>query len=354
MNHSSENVTQTRGMTIQHDYRLATFSYRGHEYTGIEIAGCLIDLGLGYEYYKERVGQRDFFKAKHGYAMLDVLEEWDLFLDVFEKMAAFYQGILGREGSKPSFAYRPDEVKLLPPVVYPNKILNAGSNFYDHALEMGAARPVKEGHEPYFFYKGSRHTLIGHGDKIRLTPRSEHTDWEAELAVIIGRYAKNVPVEHALEYVAGYTCYNDISARDRMIRKDETFDYDWFANKGNDTFAPIGPYLVPRPFIKDPQNLSIRCYVSGELMQDTNTNQMVWSVAELIAAASSVTTLSPGDVIATGTGAGVGMAKGIKVNHGEIGKVFAHMYAGKSRLLRPGDIVKVEIEGIGSLENGVE
>lgn len=217
---------------------------------------------------------------------------------------------------------------------------------------MGAAKPVKEGHEPYFFYKRSRHNLIGHGDVIRLTPRSNYVDWEAELAVVIGRYAKNVPVKCALEYVAGYTCYNDISARDRMRRKDETFDYDWFSNKGNDTFALIGPYLVPRQFVKDPQNLSIRCYVSGELMQDTNTRLMVWGVSELIATASSVTTLSPGDVIATG--AGVGMGKGITVNHGEIDKVFVHMYSGKSRLLRPGDVVRVEIEGVGCWENKVE
>ncbi len=335
-------------------YRLASYSYRFHDYVGIEIGGWLIDLGPGYEYYKQSIGKRDFFKAKHQYTMLDALEEWDLFLGVFEHMVPFYQEILEKKATHPSFAYRPEEVKFLPPILYPNKVLNAGSNYYDHALEMGAARPVKEGHEPYFFYKGSRHNLIGHGEPIRLTPRSKYTDWEAELAVVIGRYAKNVSVDHALEYVAGYTCYNDVSARDRMIRKDETFDYDWFANKGNDTFAPIGPYLVPRQFIPDPHDLSIRCYVSGELMQDTNTNKMIWTVPELIATASSVTTLSPGDVIATGTGAGVGMAKGIKVNYGEIGKVFEHMYAGKSRLLRSGDVVRVEIEGVGVLENPVE
>ncbi len=347
-NYPSKNMGNLNG------YRLATFLYRNHPYVGVEIGGWLIDLGLGYEYYKQATGRRDFFKAKHGYTMLDVLEEWDLFNAAFTDLTPFYTQILAQEKTRPSFAYRPEEVKFLPPVVYPNKVLNAGSNYYDHALEMGAAKPVKEGHEPYFFYKGSRHNLIGHGDVIRLTPRSKYTDWEAELAVVMGRYAKNVPVEQALDYVAGYTCYNDISARDRMRRKDETFDYDWFANKGNDTFAPMGPYLVPRQFVKDPQNLSIRCYISGERMQDTNTNKMVWTVAELIATVSSVTTLSPGDVIATGTGAGVGMAKGIKVNYDEMEKIFVHMYAGKARLLRPGDVVRVEIEGVGSLENRVE
>lgn len=338
---------------VDNPYRLASFSYRGYDHVGLEVGGLLIDIGPGYEHFKEATGRRDFFKAKHGYAMLDILEEWDLFMEVFDDLAPFYRQALIEKKAGFPFIYDTEEVTFLPPVLYPSKVLNAGSNYYDHALEMGAEEPIKEGHEPYFFYKGSNHVLIGHGESIRLTPRSDYVDWEAELGIVIGRYAKNVSEEEALEYVAGYTCYNDISARDRMMRHNETFLYDWFSNKGNDTFGPIGPYIVPRKFIRDPQNLSIRCYVSNDMMQDTNTNLMVWSVAELIATVSSVTTLSPGDVISSGTGAGVGMAKGIKVKHGEIAKVFEHMYAGKSRLLRPGDVVRVEIEGVGSLENPV-
>lgn len=337
----------------KHPYRLATFSCRGYEHVGLEVSGRLIDLGLGYEYYKEKTGKRDLFKAKHRYTMLDIIEEWDIFIDIFDALTPFFREVLGQKKSDFPFVYRPEEVNLLPPVMYPDKVLNAGSNYYDHALEMGAEEPVKEGHEPYFFYKGRRHNLIGHGEAIHLTPRSNYVDWEAELAVVIGKYAKNVPAERALDYVAGYTCYNDVSARDRMVRENETFLFDWFSNKGNDTFAPIGPYLVPRHFVGDPQNLSIRCYLNGELMQDTRTNRMVWSVAELIATASSVTTLSPGDIIATGTGSGVGMARGITVKHGEIAKVFEHMYAGKGRLLRPEDRIRVEIEKVGVLENPV-
>jgi 2,4-didehydro-3-deoxy-L-rhamnonate hydrolase len=334
-------------------FRLATFSHRGHDHVGIEIGGVMLDMSLAYEHFKRATGRRDFFKARHHYTMLDVVEEWEVFLGVFDEMADHFASQLTKRGDVLPFAYRPEEIRFRPPLLYPNKVLNAGSNYYDHALEMGAAAPDHDKHEPYFFYKGSRHTLIGHGDTIVLTPRAKYIDWEAELAVVIGREAKNVTVDRALDYIAGYTCYNDISGRDRMRRKNETFDYDWFANKGNDTFGPIGPYIVPRKFIRDPQNLSIKCYVSGELMQDTNTQLMVWSVAELIANCSSITTLSPGDVIATGTGAGVGMGKGIKVNHGEIDKVFVHMYAGKARLLRPEDTVAVEIEGVGRLENNV-
>jgi 2-keto-4-pentenoate hydratase/2-oxohepta-3-ene-1,7-dioic acid hydratase in catechol pathway len=334
-------------------YRLATFSNRGYERVGIEIAGVMLDLALAYEALKRESGRRDFFKARHHYTMLDVMEEWELFLDVFDRVAAHYGPRLPAGAGTLPFAYNAGEITFRPPVLYPNKVLNAGSNYYDHALEMGAAAPDHDRHEPYFFYKGSRHTLIGHGDTVILTPRAKYIDWEAELAVVIGREAKNVPVAKALDYVAGYTCYNDISGRDRMRRTGETFDYDWFANKGNDTFGPIGPYIVPRQFVPDPQNLSIKCYVSGELMQDTNTNKMVWNVAELVANCSSITTLSPGDVIATGTGAGVGMGKGIKVNHGEIDRVFVHMYAGKARLLRPGDTVVVDIDQVGRLESKV-
>lgn len=333
-------------------YRLATFAYRGHDYVGVEIGKSMLELGPAYEHLKRLTGKRDLFKARHNYTMLDVLEEWDVFLEICDALVAHYGPRLAEVANEP-FVYRTDAIRYRPPMLFPNKVLNAGSNYYDHALEMGAAAPDRDKHEPYFFYKGSRHTLIGNGDTIVLTPRAKYIDWEAELAVVIGREAKNVPVERAMDYVAGYTCYNDISGRDRMIRKDETFDYDWFANKGNDTFGPIGPAIVPRKFIPDPQRLALRCYVSGELMQDTNTNKMVFTCAELIANASSITTLSPGDVIATGTGAGVGMGKGVTVKHGEIAKVFVHMYAGKARLLRPGDSVRVEIEGVGQLENPV-
>lgn len=332
-------------------YRLATVSYRGFEFPVIEIEGKLVDINQGYEYLKTTTGGRDLFKKKHGYTMLDILEEWDIFDEIFTKMVEFFSPRIKEELE---FVYEVEEIGFLPPILYPDKVLNAGSNYHDHALEMGAAKPQKEGHEPYFFYKGRTHTIIGHKDIIKLTPRSDYVDWEAEMAIIIGKTAKNVSVEDALDYVAGYTCYNDISARDRMIRQNETFDYDWFSNKGNDTFGPLGPFIVPAKFISDPNNLAIKLYLNGELMQDTNTNLMVWDTAELIATASSVTTLSPGDIIATGTGAGVGMTKGVKVKHGEIHKVFEHMYAGKSILLKPGDKMVMEIEEVGELENTVE
>jgi 2-keto-4-pentenoate hydratase/2-oxohepta-3-ene-1,7-dioic acid hydratase in catechol pathway len=332
-------------------YRLATVEHRGRVFPVVEVGDALVDFGYGYEAYKAATGKRDFFKARHNYTMLDILEEWPLFDACLDEFVEYWT----REtvGSLPDIAYRPDEVKFQPPVMYPNKILNAGSNYYDHSLEMGAAAPDRDKHEPYFFYKGSRHNVVPHGGTVFLTPRADYIDWEAELAIVIGRTAKNVSVDDALDYVAGYTCYNDISARDRMIRHGETFDYDWFANKGNDSFAPIGPFITPAKFIDDISDIRIRCYHNGDVVQDFSTSNIVFTIPELIANASAITTLSPGDVIATGTGAGAGMAHGISVNHGEIHKVFEHMYAGKSRLLSPGDQIVVEIDGVGRLENAV-
>ncbi len=332
-------------------YRLGTVSHRGYEFPVMEIEERLIHINHGYDYLKRETGKRDLFNSKFHYTLLDILNDWEIFdEDILPTMADYF---VKKKDEKFDFVYTMDEVSFLPPVNLPGKVLNAGSNYYDHALEMGAVKPVKEGHEPYFFYKGRSHTIIGHNEEIVLTERSNYIDWEAEVAIVMAKKTKNVALADARNYVAGYTIYNDISARDRMIRKDETFDYDWFSNKGNDTFGPLGPFITPAKFVSDPDNLKVDLFLNGEHMQDTNTNLMVWNVAELVEAASAVTTLDPGDVIATGTGAGVGMAKGIKVKHGEIHKVFEHMYSGGSIMLKEGDEIVINIQDLGSLRNVV-
>lgn len=334
-------------------YRLATITHRARTFPVVAVDNALIDFNYGYEFYKQRKNIRNFFKPKHAYTMIDILDEWALFDPEIEAMAEFYADAIKRGTAPAAVVLKQEDVRFRPPMMYPNKILNAGSNYYDHALEMGAAAPDVKKHEPYFFYKGNRHTVIGSGDEIVLTPRAKYIDWEAELALVIGKTAKNVPVDKAMDYIAGFTCYNDVSGRDRMIRHGETFDYDWFANKGNDTFCPMGPYITPTRFMPNLADLRVRCIVNNEVMQDYSTADMVFKIPELVANASSITTLSPGDVIATGTGAGAGMAKGVVVKHGEIHKVFEHMYAGKARLMKGGDRCVVEIAGIGRLENDI-
>ncbi len=207
----------------------------------------------------------------------------------------------------------------------PGKIVCVGLNYRDHAAEGGMDLPKA----PLLFAKWPN-TLIGDGDPIVLPPESSQVDYEAELGVVIGSTAKRVSESAALDHVEGYICLNDVSARDLQFA-----DGQWTRGKSPDTFCPVGPRLVPREEIADPQALAIRCIVNGAALQDSSTAQMIFSVAEIIAYASQVITLEPGDLIATGTPAGVGVFRDPKV------------------LLQDGDEVSVEIEGLGTLTNPV-
>ncbi|MPY69975.1 MAG: 2-keto-4-pentenoate hydratase [Alphaproteobacteria bacterium] len=228
------------------------------------------------------------------------------------------------------------EVKLLAPLLYPPAIYCAGANYMDHAKEMAGGDPGidKSQKQPYFFLK-SQHCVVGPGDPIRLPRVSQKVDWEAEFAVVIGKAARNVPVEHAHEYVAGYTIMNDVSARDLGPRPDwPRFGVDWFGHKNFESAAPMGPWIVPASQVADHTALGIRLWVNQEKMQDSTISQLIFNVAEQIEYLSRRMTLHPGDVISTGTPSGVGRPRGI--------------------FLKPGDTVRVEIDGIGELANPVE
>lgn len=220
-----------------------------------------------------------------------------------------------------------DEVRLHAPVPDPQKVIAIGLNYEDHAAETGAEIPKK----PIVFAKYPN-TIIGPGETIVVPPITRQPDYEAELAVVIGRRAKNVRTEEALEYVFGYMNSNDVSARDLQFSEGG----QWSRSKSLDTFAPIGPYLVTRDEVPDPQSLAIRCLLNGEVVQESNTSKMIFSVAELIAFLSEGMTLVPGDIIMTGTPPGVGMAREPQL------------------WLKDGDEVTIEIEGLGSLTNPVE
>jgi 2-keto-4-pentenoate hydratase/2-oxohepta-3-ene-1,7-dioic acid hydratase in catechol pathway len=211
-------------------------------------------------------------------------------------------------------------------ITRPGKIVCVGLNYHDHAEEGGAELPKA----PLLFAKWAN-TLIGHGEPIVLPAASKEVDYEAELGVVIGTTAKHVSERDALDVVQGYICVNDVSARDLQFA-----DGQWTRGKSPDTFCPVGPRLVAREEIDDPQALAIRCVLNGQTMQDSSTSQMIFSVAEIIAYVTRVITLEPGDLIATGTPAGVGVFRDPKV------------------LLKEGDEVSVEIEGLGTLTNPVE
>jgi 2-keto-4-pentenoate hydratase/2-oxohepta-3-ene-1,7-dioic acid hydratase in catechol pathway len=211
------------------------------------------------------------------------------------------------------------------PIAVPSKIVCIGLNYRDHAAEQGVELPKA----PLLFAKWPN-TLIGAGEAIVIPPITSKVDYEAELGVVVGARLRNVSEENALEGVAGYLCLNDVSARDLQFA-----DGQWVRGKSLDTFCPVGPELVPAEEVPDPQRLSIRALVNGRVLQDSSTSQMVFGVAAVIAHVSRAITLEPGDLIATGTPAGVGAFRDPPV------------------FLRSGDEVTIEIEGLGALTNPV-
>lgn len=231
------------------------------------------------------------------------------------------------------------EATLEAPLLYPGELFCAGANYWDHLNEMadiaerttGKRPAMSKGAEPWFFLKNARSGVIGTQADVRLPSFSKQVDWEAELAVVIGRSARNISEERALEAVAGYTILNDLSARDLMKREGTPFIYDWIGQKCFEHSAPMGPWITPAAYVEDPDNLAIKLWVNGVLKQDSNTSRMVHNVREQIAYLSRHLTLYPGDLIATGTPAGVGMPRG--------------------EFLHAGDEVRIEIENCGMLVN---
>lgn len=217
-----------------------------------------------------------------------------------------------------------DEVTLLNPIGRPGKIVCVGLNYLDHCRETNTSPPK----QPLLFSKFTTSITDPDTDIIWSGALTQKVDFEAELAVIIGRHCRHVSEEKALDYVAGYTAANDVSARDLQMG-----DGQWIRGKSLDTFCPLGPVIVSAEEIADPQQLAIRCTVNGEMMQDSHTGEMIFSVAALIAFCSQAFTLEPGDVLLTGTPHGVGFVREPQV------------------YLQDGDVVVVEIEGIGRLEN---
>jgi 2-keto-4-pentenoate hydratase/2-oxohepta-3-ene-1,7-dioic acid hydratase in catechol pathway len=275
--------------------------------------------------------------------LLYPLREWPSVLAILEDWpkAGPY---LAKLAKKPRAKGTPlKRVKLLAPVLYPGNIYCAGANYKDHVAEMERAQgrepgpTMKErGEMPWHFIKTSR-SVVGPETTVKLPAYSQAVDWEVELVAVIGRRAKDLPAEKALGCVAGYTIANDLSARDVMRREKNPptspFHYDWVSQKCFDGSCPLGPWIVPAAEIPDPQRLGIKLWVNDELMQDSNTAQMIFNTAEQIAMLSSRVTLYPGDLVLTGTPAGVGM--------------------GRKRFLKAGERVRLWIEGIGEFSHKV-
>jgi len=245
------------------------------------------------------------------------------------------------------------KLKVRPPVPNPETMLNAAVNYTEHDAEMqGRApappspqaslprsapglwerRPDDTRQNPYLFLK-PRSALIADGESIRIPPGRDQIDWECELALVVGRRASHVALDRAADYVFGYTLEHDVS--DRGGRGDNRHGSDWLVGKAHDTFAPVGPFIVPKEFVADPQKLAITFSLSGTQMQNSSTDRMTHSVYELLVYGSNIMTLEPGDLISTGSPAGVGSARNPPI------------------FMKAGDVAACTIEGIGTLTNPI-
>ncbi len=242
-----------------------------------------------------------------------------------------------------AFIHRVADVETLAPILYPGKILNAAVNFYSHVNETGTEEERAEARRqrrenrgvPYLFLKPARGAVIGDDDEVVIPHGRDRTDWEVELGAVIGRTAKYVPATEAEDYVFGYTVSIDVSDRGGRPPGGNPLTSDWFVGKGHDTFAPMGPWIVPKEFYGDPmEELRQTLSVDGEQMQEARAGDMIHSLWELIEYGSSIITLFPGDVINNGTSGGVGMGTAVR---------------GEQRFLEAGDLIEASIDGIGTL-----
>lgn len=291
--------------------KLLTFSYNGKTRIGVKVENKILDLTKA-ACELDKIDLATSYFTSMETLLLKGEEGIDAVRDVISK------------APKSSFL-SDEEVEFLPPLLNPSKIICIGLNYYSHCKESNAAVPE----HPIIFAKFAS-ALLGHQKPIVRPSITEKLDYEAELAVVIGKEGKHIPASKALEYVIGYMNFNDVSARDIQLG-----DVQWIRGKTLDTFAPAGPYLVTADEIKDPQQLSLKCWINNELRQDSTTGDMIFDIPYLIEFISKGITLKTGDIIATGTPSGVAAFRNPPV------------------FLKEGDAIRIEIGNLGVLENTV-
>lgn len=315
------------------EYRLFTYSGQDRPAAGIQVVGRLYDLDSLARAWGAGLGP--------GTGVDALLDSWSESHRTLRQLAA---SVADDSSGRSAAAELAGEPRFLAPLVRPGVIYAAGANHGEHVEAMARAFDMKlnadpkaDGVPPWHFIKAGRGTLSGHRHEVRMPADTGKLDWEAELAVVIGRRASKVDVREALDFVAGYTCANDLSARDHLVREQvhptSPFRFDWIGHKCFTGSCPLGPFLTPSEFVGSPENLRIRLWRNGELEQDSNTGKHLYSVAEQIAFLTRRLDLFPGDIIMTGTPAGVGMETG--------------------RFLSRGDTLKVAIEKLGELETRI-
>jgi 2,4-didehydro-3-deoxy-L-rhamnonate hydrolase len=306
--------------------RLATYTARQQRRVGVVIAEQIYDLAA----CLQASGKGETAQAA---TVLSLLASGEKTLAQARAAIDWAERQGGQELVQPLAA-----VKLDAPIPCPGKLLCLAGNYASHIEEGGGKFAGKEKMIPRFFMKPCT-SVIGTGDAIRVPASTGFADWELELAVVIGKAGRDLTAAQAADHIAGYTIFNDISARELTFRKDLPLQegdwfFDWLVGKWLDTFGPMGPWLTTADEVPHPDNLRMQLWYNGQLQQDANTGQMIFSPAEAIAFISQFVTLQPGDIISTGTPAGVGHTKKLRLN--------------------PGDQIRGEIEGLGVLENSVE
>jgi 2-keto-4-pentenoate hydratase/2-oxohepta-3-ene-1,7-dioic acid hydratase in catechol pathway len=289
--------------------------------------------------------------------MKDLIVKYD---GLRPRIADIIRSVDAAGAKRPAYVHDLKALKVLPPIMFPTTMLNVAVNYAEHDVEMtrvrlgspGQVAPTSGGAlpgttsaagiwerraddprwNPYMFMKAPA-AIIADGEAIRLPPGRDQVEWECELGVVIGRMASRVPIARALDYIFGYTLENDVS--DRGGRGDTRYGSDWLVLKNHDTFAPMGPFITPKEFVRDAGKLTVRFSLNGKVLQEGNTSQMIHEIPEQIAYATNILTLRPGDVIATGTPPGAGSARTPPI------------------FFKPGDRSVCTYEGVGTLSNPV-
>ncbi|MGE7665034.1 fumarylacetoacetate hydrolase family protein [Ureibacillus composti] len=306
--------------------KLINFTVAGHTRAGAIVDHKVIDLNYAYQAQLKAEGKYRYEEIAHAFVPNNTDELYQGGKESLQLAQNAIDFILANpESFDKQVIYNRDEVKVEAPVGSPGKIICVGHNFRKHIQEMGRDLPS----HPVIFAKFAN-TILGPDDAIPFYPISEQLDYEAEFTFVIGKQARNVSEEDALDYVAGYTITNDVTYRDIQRRT-----LQWLQGKTVDGSAPMGPYLVTADEIGDPSGLSMVLKVNGEVRQSTNTDDFVFNVPKLVSFLSGLMTLEPGDVVLTGTPGGVGVAMN------------------PPQFLKDGDVVTIEVDKIGSLENKV-
>ena len=330
-------------------YKLGTFSIDGRTSVGVVLRDSIVvDLAAANRDYETK--NASAAKVQAPADMKDLINRYDT--GVSQRIKQIVAGLVTAKQldgtARPAFVKNASAVKTLPPIIYPGKSLNAAANYYGHAGETGTPEEQKKEADarrkdrgaPYLFLKAMEGAVIGDGDDILMPRGRERVDWECELAIVIGKKAKYVTAAQAKDYIFGYTIELDMSDRGGRPEKEPRFGgSDWFIGKSHDTFAPMGPWIVPKEFYRDPMNVGQKLTVNGKVMQDSRSTDMIHNVYELIEYSTSILTMFPGDVIASGSPAGTGMSRSVRP---------------EQIWLKAGDKIVASIEGIGTMTHNVK